>query len=125
MLCYISITDTIWNVFLVIRKEGTNMIVSYELENGVKVPVSVIVNNGEISEDEAFLYVKRGYEKYESKVIDEVKVELDGDFVDLEYHFSSVPFERIRRITGYLVGTLDRFNNAKRSEVTDRVKHSV
>ncbi len=32
-------------------------------------------------------------------------------------------FERIRRITGYLVGTLDRFNNAKRAEVRDRVKH--
>lgn len=34
-------------------------------------------------------------------------------------------FERIRRITGYLVGTLDRFNNAKRAEVDDRVKHSM
>ena len=34
-----------------------------------------------------------------------------------------VPFERIRRITGYLVGTLDRFNDAKKSEVNDRVKH--
>ncbi len=36
-----------------------------------------------------------------------------------------VGFERIRRITGYLVGTLDRFNNAKRAEVEDRVKHGV
>ncbi len=35
-----------------------------------------------------------------------------------------VPFERIRRITGYLVGTLDRFNNAKRAEERDRVKHT-
>ena len=35
------------------------------------------------------------------------------------------PFERIRRITGYLVGTLDRFNNAKRAEEHDRVKHSM
>ncbi|MPN48073.1 hypothetical protein SDC9_195677 [bioreactor metagenome] len=35
-----------------------------------------------------------------------------------------LPFERIRRITGYLVGTLDRFNNAKLSEVRDRVKHN-
>ncbi len=35
------------------------------------------------------------------------------------------PFERIRRITGYLVGTLDRFNNAKRAEEHDRVKHNV
>ncbi|MEL7609862.1 MAG: anaerobic ribonucleoside triphosphate reductase [Bacillota bacterium] len=34
-------------------------------------------------------------------------------------------FQRIRRITGYLVGTLDRFNNAKRAEEGDRVKHSV
>lgn len=36
-----------------------------------------------------------------------------------------VGFERIRRITGYLVGTLDRFNNGKRAEERDRVKHSV
>ncbi len=35
-----------------------------------------------------------------------------------------IGFERIRRITGYLVGTLDRFNNAKRAEVEDRVKHT-
>ena len=34
-------------------------------------------------------------------------------------------FQRIRRITGYLVGALDRFNNAKRAEVRDRVKHSI
>lgn len=34
-----------------------------------------------------------------------------------------VKFERIRRVTGYLVGTLDRFNDAKRAEVNDRVKH--
>ncbi|MEG1517500.1 MAG: anaerobic ribonucleoside triphosphate reductase [Raoultibacter sp.] len=34
-----------------------------------------------------------------------------------------VPFDRIRRITGYLVGTLDRFNDAKRAEEQDRVKH--
>jgi anaerobic ribonucleoside-triphosphate reductase len=38
-------------------------------------------------------------------------------------HENDMPFERIRRITGYLVGTLDRFNNAKRAEVADRIKH--
>ena len=36
-----------------------------------------------------------------------------------------IMFERIRRITGYLVGTLDRFNDAKRAEEHDRVKHGV
>lgn len=34
-----------------------------------------------------------------------------------------IKFERIRRITGYLVGTLDRWNDAKRAEERDRVKH--
>ena len=36
-----------------------------------------------------------------------------------------VGFERIRRITGYLVGTLDRFNNAKKAEVNYRVTHAT
>ena len=36
-----------------------------------------------------------------------------------------VGFERIRRITGYLVGTVDRFNNSKRAEERDRVKHGT
>ena len=36
-----------------------------------------------------------------------------------------VKFERIRRITGYLVGTLDRFNDGKTAEVKDRVRHGM
>lgn len=39
--------------------------------------------------------------------------------------FEKVPFQRIRRITGYLVGTIDRWNNAKRAEERDRVKHTL
>ena len=38
---------------------------------------------------------------------------------------ADVKFDRIRRNTGYLVGTTDRFNNAKRAEERDRVKHSL
>jgi ribonucleoside-triphosphate reductase len=36
-----------------------------------------------------------------------------------------VGFERIRRITGYLVGTMDKWNDAKRAEERDRVKHNL
>lgn len=32
-------------------------------------------------------------------------------------------FQRVRRVTGYLTGSLERFNNAKKAEVSDRVKH--
>ncbi len=45
--------------------------------------------------------------------------------LDTELIGEGVGFERIRRITGYLVGTLDRFNNGKRAEERDRVKHDV
>lgn len=41
------------------------------------------------------------------------------------YIGEGVKFERIRRITGYLVGTVDRFNNAKKAELRDRVKHTI
>jgi len=44
---------------------------------------------------------------------------------EMSQYGEGVGFERIRRITGYLVGTIDRFNNAKRAEVGDRVKHGV
>lgn len=50
---------------------------------------------------------------------------VDGENLDVDYSYDSVPIQRIRRITGYLVGTLERFNNAKRAEVNDRVKHSL
>lgn len=36
-----------------------------------------------------------------------------------------VCFERIRRITGYIVGTMDKWNDAKKAEERDRVKHGV
>lgn len=41
------------------------------------------------------------------------------------YIGEGIRFERIRRITGYLVGTVDRFNNAKKAELRDRVKHTA
>ena len=48
----------------------------------------------------------------------------DGQ-LDVAYHVPGRKFDRIRRITGYLVGTLDRFNDAKRAEERDRVKHGL
>ena len=73
---------------------------------------------GDISQQEARAYAERA-----PKGCTLVKVETDGEWVNLTY-CDRVPFERIRRITGYLVGTLDRFNDAKRAEVEDRVKHA-
>ena len=72
-------------------------------------------------------------EKYPQCDIDELTIELDDkdkDFVKLNYKLINKPetnrgFNRIRRISGYLVGDLGRWNNAKRQEEHDRVKHGI
>ena len=79
--------------------------------------VNVNVTGGEMSQAEINSYIDRAQKLYPEKTIQTIDLKIDGDFVDVDYHFADVPFQRIRRITGYLVGTLDRFNDAKRAEV--------
>lgn len=79
-----------------------------------------------VSEDEVRQYVKRAYYERFNKYLREMALHFDGDYVDISYGTVVMPaFDRIRRITGYLVGTLDRFNDGKRAEEAERVKHSV
>ena len=87
--------------------------------------VKVNVIGGELDQKEIDAYIDYGKKKYPDKNITGMDVTVDGDYVDLKYTFENIPFERIHRITGYLVGTLDRFNNAKRAEERDRVKHGI
>ena len=63
-------------------------------------------------------------EKYNRK-IKTLSIEYDGDFVNLRYTFEPVPFNRIRRITGYLTGDTETWNNAKKAELNDRVTHGI
>ncbi len=86
--------------------------------------VNVNVTGGTLESDEINYYVESAQKKFPEKNLTSIELEVDGDYINAKYHFSAEPFQRIRRITGYLVGTLDRFNNAKRAEEADRVKHS-
>lgn len=83
-----------------------------------------ITITGNASPQEAQAYVDYLEEKYGRK-LESLDVQIDGEYADLNYQFSHVPFERIRRITGYLVGTMDNWNDAKTAEEHDRVKHSI
>ncbi|MDO5023121.1 MAG: anaerobic ribonucleoside-triphosphate reductase [Eubacteriales bacterium] len=85
---------------------------------------SVTVHNGTLLQEEQNLYIKRATENY-GKQPTHMDIIIDGEYVNIDYTFAKEPFERIRRITGYLVGTMDRFNNGKRAEERDRVKHSL
>lgn len=92
---------------------------------GVIKMIDVNVTGGKLSRDEINYYIEAAGAQYPDKHLRAIDLELDGDFVNVKYHFADVPFQRIRRITGYLVGTLDRFNNAKRAEEKNRVKHTM
>ena len=85
---------------------------------------TVHVTNGVLDQNEINAYIARATEKYGSEP-QHIDIKVCDDEVELSYQFAPRPFHRIRRITGYLVGTLDRFNNAKRCEEQDRVKHSI
>lgn len=86
----------------------------------------IIVNVIGMDEKEAEVYVNQVIQKYGGR-LKEVTVQPDpndNDYAMVKYKFTQ-PFERVRRITGYLVGTLDRWGNAKRSEERERVKHDI
>ena len=84
----------------------------------------VEVLEGELLEDEAARYVARGREKYGDR-LKGIKAKVDGEFIELSYDIGRVPFQRIRRITGYLVGGMERWNDAKSAEEADRIKHHI
>ena len=90
--------------------------------NGTVVTVTGIEN---ITEQEIIAYIERIKEQSQEEVTTlDISLADDGQVI-LDYQLRPQKFERIRRITGYLVGTIDRWNNAKRAEESDRVKHSL
>ena len=100
--------------------------------------MNVQILNGILEQKEIDAYAEMAKDKYGDKLVG-LKIEIENDDeVTLSYILKNdctpkmfagkiifVPFERIRRITGYLVGTLDKWNDAKRAEERDRVKHTV
>ncbi|MBR5164812.1 anaerobic ribonucleoside-triphosphate reductase [uncultured Ruminococcus sp.] len=87
--------------------------------------MKVTVNGGEMPQPEIDEYVRRIRKKHPDRIINELTLTINGNYVDIQYNYDTVPFERIRRITGYLVGTLDRFNDAKKAEESQRIKHEI
>lgn len=80
---------------------------------------------GQLTRAEIEHYINYVQAKNPRREIESINIEVGEDVVSLGWTFKKVGFERIRRITGYLVGSLSRFNDAKQAEVRDRVKHSI
>ncbi len=87
--------------------------------------LDVKVNNGTMAQEEIDQYINIIEKENPTRKLETLELTVDGEFVDMKYTFKPVNFDRIRRITGYLVGTMDRWNDAKTAEEADRVKHSI
>ena len=86
----------------------------------IKTPEGVHLEQQEI---EAYIeHIKKNNPHREIEWI-EIVIDNEG-YANLTYSLAPVDFERIRRITGYLVGTTNRWNNGKKAELRDRVQHS-
>ena len=75
--------------------------------------MQVNVTGGEIGPEEREAYIARANTKYPIGTVEALDIHVDGDYVDLQYHLTPRPFSRIRRITGYLVGDMSHWNDAK------------
>lgn len=94
--------------------------------NGVQIYIEYQHESDQrVSDEEVGNYLSRAAERFPNGHLHWLKLEVDGEDVGIHYGLEPVPFDRIRRITGYLVGTMDRWNNAKSAEEADRVKHHV
>ena len=85
----------------------------------IKSPEGVHAEQREIE-----AYIKHIHKKYPNREIEYLNITIDDKgYVDLEYKLVPVSFERIRRITGYL-SEVRQFNDGKKGELRDRVKHT-
>lgn len=85
--------------------------------------MKINVIGGAMEESERKFYADCIREKYPNLNITSMTIHIKGDYVEIYYSYDTAPFERIRRITGYLTGTVNRWNDAKQDELHDRVKH--
>ena len=90
--------------------------------NGINVTISGI---NDMSEQEVVAYIDMLQDENQDELSQLTISPAENGEVNLDYVLQPARLERIRRITGYLVGTIDRWNNAKRAEEHDRVKHGL
>ena len=85
--------------------------------------VEIITDLNDMTDKEAIRYLLEAADRADGAIVKLVINGSEDGMLDVSYECKKIKFERIRRITGYLVGTLDKWNNAKQAEEHERVKH--
>ena len=87
--------------------------------------MKINVIGGEMDRHEIDEYIKYAAKKYTGRQIGQMDIIIDGEFVDLKVYFKDMDFQRVYRSTDYLVNTMEKLNDAKRSEFSEKERHSV
>ncbi|MDD6278663.1 MAG: hypothetical protein PUA81_02570 [Oscillospiraceae bacterium] len=85
--------------------------------------MKVNVINGELDIHEINEYIKYGQQKYKGRQISRLDITLDGEFVDLKFYFKDTDFQHAYRSADYLVNTMDKLNDAKQAEFSQKQRH--
>ena len=87
--------------------------------------MKINVIGGEMSRQEIDEYIKYTGQKYVGRQISELDRIIDGEYVDLRVHFKDMDFQRAFRSADYLVNTMEKLNDAKQKEFSEKQRHKV
>jgi hypothetical protein len=87
--------------------------------------MKINVIGGEMDRREIDEYIKYVGQKYVGRQIGELDITIDGEFGDLKVHFKDMDFQRAYRSADYLVNTMEKLNDAKQKEFSEKERHKV
>ncbi len=87
--------------------------------------MKINVTGGEMTRAEIDKYLEHINNKFKGRQIEGVDLNIDGEFVDIKVHFKDTDFQRAFRSADYLVNDMDKLNDAKQKEFSEKQRHKV
>ena len=87
--------------------------------------MKINVIGGEMSPREIDEYIAYAGRKYPGRQIRQLDIVIDGEFVDIKTYFKDTDFQRAYRSADYLVNNMDKLNDAKQKEFSEKERHGV
>ena len=87
--------------------------------------MKINVIGGELERSEIDAYLDYAAKKYPGRQIRQIDIIIDGEYVDLKFHFSDMDFQRAFRSADYLVNDMNKLNDAKQTEFSQKQRHKT
>lgn len=87
--------------------------------------MKINIVGGEMTSHEIDEYIKYVSHKYSGRQIKQLDIVIDGEFIDLKCHFMDTDFQRAYRSADYLVNDMEKLNDAKQAEFSEKKRHTI